>query len=67
MTNLNWRNYNMRCPVFKHPAINPFLLSLASPILTAFIFLTTTIMGNGLLLMLVLAITGLLFAIMGNP
>ena len=65
MTNLNWRNYNMHCLVFKHPTINPVLLAWASPILTTFLFLTTTKFGNVLFLLLVVAVTGFVLAVNG--
>lgn len=65
MTNLNWRNYNMHCLVFKHPTLNTFLLSWASPVLTTFLFLTTTKFGNVLFLLLIVAVTGFFLAMNG--
>ena len=66
ITNLNWRNYNMRYLVFKHPTINPVVLSWAPPILTSFLFLTTTKLGNCLFLLLVFSIIGLVLALNGT-
>ena len=65
ITNLNWRNYNINYLVFKHPTMSSFFLSRAPAVLTTLLFLTTSKIGNALLFMLVVAVTGFVLTVNG--